>query len=159
MSVEITWKQNILVTDFHLLKSLLVVLGFGSQASVCGFSRQNINSVFQKTILSLKSKFPTNNSKVFLSGNLNFKFRVVFWNIFSWRFGDLKNESNFLKKATFRYWCNSTRLVWRHFVQCVFPSALCVLRRPLNSSQLQQHTSPTIVNISSGQQNLVKRFL
>ena len=46
MSVEIAWKQNILVTDFHLLKSLLVVLGFGSQAFVCGFSRQNINSVY-----------------------------------------------------------------------------------------------------------------
>ena len=45
MSVEIAWKQNILVTDFHLLKSLLVILGFGSQAFVCGFSRQNINSV------------------------------------------------------------------------------------------------------------------
>ena len=45
MSVEIAWKQNILVTDFHLLKSLLVVLGFGSQAFICGFSRQNINSV------------------------------------------------------------------------------------------------------------------
>ena len=45
MSVEIAWKQNILVTDFHLLKSLLVVLGLGSQAFVCGFSRQNINSV------------------------------------------------------------------------------------------------------------------
>ena len=45
MSVEIAWKQNILVTDFHLLKSLLVVLGFGSQAFVCGFSRQNICSV------------------------------------------------------------------------------------------------------------------
>jgi hypothetical protein len=45
MSVEIAWKQNILVTDFHLLKSMLVVLGFGSQAFVCGFSRQNINSV------------------------------------------------------------------------------------------------------------------
>ena len=45
MSVEIAWKQNILVTDFHLLKSLLVVLGFGSQALICGFSRQNINSV------------------------------------------------------------------------------------------------------------------
>ena len=28
MSVEIALKQNILVTDFHLLKSLLVVLGF-----------------------------------------------------------------------------------------------------------------------------------
>ena len=46
MSVEIAWKQNILVTDFHLLKSLLVVFGFGSQAFICGFSRQNINSVF-----------------------------------------------------------------------------------------------------------------
>ena len=45
MSVEIAWKQNILVTDFHLLKSLLVVFGFGSQAFVCGLSRQNINSV------------------------------------------------------------------------------------------------------------------
>ena len=45
MSVEIAWKQNILVTDFHLLKSLLVVFGFGSQAFVCGFSRQNISSV------------------------------------------------------------------------------------------------------------------
>ena len=45
MSVKISWKQNILVTDFQLLKSLLVVLGFGSQAFVCGFSRQNINSV------------------------------------------------------------------------------------------------------------------
>ena len=45
MSVEIAWKQNILDTDFHLLKSLLAVFGFGSQAFVCGFSRQNINSV------------------------------------------------------------------------------------------------------------------
>ena len=44
MSVEIAWKQNILVTDFYLLKSLLVVLGFGSQAFICGFSRQNICS-------------------------------------------------------------------------------------------------------------------
>ena len=46
MSEEIAWKQNILVTDFHLLKSLLVAFGFGSQAFVCGFSRQNINRVY-----------------------------------------------------------------------------------------------------------------
>ena len=32
MSLEIAWKQNILVTDSNLLKSLLVVFGFGSQA-------------------------------------------------------------------------------------------------------------------------------
>ena len=48
ITVEIAWKQNILVTDFHLLKSLLDVFGFGSQAFVCGFSRQNINSAPKK---------------------------------------------------------------------------------------------------------------
>ena len=45
MSLEIAWKQNILVTDSNLLKSLLVVFGFGSQAFICGFSRQKICSV------------------------------------------------------------------------------------------------------------------
>ena len=47
MSLEIAWKQNILVADSSLLKSLLVVFGFGSQAFVCGFSRQNICSVVE----------------------------------------------------------------------------------------------------------------
>ena len=42
----------------------------------------------KKTILKLKYKFPTNNSKVLLVGNLNFKLRIVFWNIFF--FGDLE---------------------------------------------------------------------
>ena len=41
----IAWKQNILVTDSNLLKSLLVVFGFGLQAFICGFSRQNNCSV------------------------------------------------------------------------------------------------------------------
>ena len=60
MSVEIAWKQNILVTDFHLLKSLLVVFGFGSQAFVCGFSRQNINSALEQVDLECrKSQFNT----------------------------------------------------------------------------------------------------
>ena len=45
MSVEIAWKQNILVTDSYLLKLLLVVCGLGLQAFVCDFSRQNICSV------------------------------------------------------------------------------------------------------------------
>ena len=45
MSLEIAWKQNILVTDSNLLKSLLLVFGFGWQAFVCEFSRQKICSV------------------------------------------------------------------------------------------------------------------
>jgi hypothetical protein len=56
MSVEIAWKQNILVTDFHLLKSLLVVFGFGSQAFICGFSRQNINSVDMTGIILIQTE-------------------------------------------------------------------------------------------------------
>ena len=44
MSLEIAWKQNILVTDSNLLKSLLVVFGLGLQAFICEFSRQNICS-------------------------------------------------------------------------------------------------------------------
>ena len=50
MSLEIAWKQNIIVTDSNLLKSLLVVFEFGLQAFVCGFSRQNICSVVYITI-------------------------------------------------------------------------------------------------------------
>ena len=50
MSLEIAWKQNILVTDFHLLKLQLVVFGFGSQTFICGFSRQNICSVFPRIV-------------------------------------------------------------------------------------------------------------
>ena len=45
MSVEIAWKQNNLVTDFHLLKLVPVVFGLGLQPFVCNFSRQNICSV------------------------------------------------------------------------------------------------------------------
>ena len=57
MSLEIAWKQNILVTDSNLLKSLLVVFGFGLQAFVCGFSRQNICSVNGKENLGCYKQF------------------------------------------------------------------------------------------------------
>ena len=64
------------------------------------FTSPNLKKkIFQKAILSLKFKFPANNSKVLLAGNLNFKLRIVFWNIFFLRFGDLKNTSHFLKKS------------------------------------------------------------
>ena len=52
--------------------------------------------IFQKNYPELKFKFSA--VTVFLAGNLNFKFRIVYWNIF---FGDLKNRLHFLKIATF----------------------------------------------------------
>ena len=55
MPVEIAWKQNILVTDSYLLKLLLVVFGFGSQAFVCGFSRQTLTVYRNLTIYHISN--------------------------------------------------------------------------------------------------------
>jgi hypothetical protein len=57
--------------------------------------------IFQKTILNLKFKLPAHNSIILWAGILTFKYRIVFWNIFFWRLGYLKNEWHFRKKATF----------------------------------------------------------
>ena len=55
--------------------------------------------IFRKTILNLKFKFPANNSEVILAGNLNFKLRIVFWNIFFFEFFEVwKTHRTFWKK-------------------------------------------------------------
>ena len=61
--------------------------GFFSESAI-RFSNLPISKIriFHKTILSLKFKFPVNYSVLLLAGNLNFKFRIIFWNIFFWRF-------------------------------------------------------------------------
>ena len=38
--------------------------------------------IFEKTILSLIFKFPANNTLLLMAGNLNFKLRIAFRNIF-----------------------------------------------------------------------------
>ena len=58
--------------------------------------------LFQKNTLTLKFKIPNHNSIMLWAGILNFKFRIVFWNMF---FGDWEiweKNSHFLKKTTFR---------------------------------------------------------
>ena len=65
--------------------------GFFSESAIRFFKSPNLQKKFQKTILSL-FKFPTNNTLLLLAGNLNLKFRIVFCNIFFWRFGDLKKR-------------------------------------------------------------------
>ena len=57
------------------------------------------NKIFQKTILNLKFKVPAHNIRLLWAGILNFKFRIVFLNIFFWRLGYLKNKSHLLKKT------------------------------------------------------------
>ena len=50
-------------------------------------------------------KSPPINRIMLWAGILNFKSRIVFWNIFFfWRFGGLKNESHFLKKSHLYQW-------------------------------------------------------
>ena len=83
--------------------------------------------IFQKTILSLKFKFPANNSKVLLVGNLDFKLRIVLCNIFVWDLEIWKTNRTFWKKPTFKYtngaksfqkshW-NCENLSWQIFFQ------------------------------------------
>ena len=71
--------------------------GFFSESAIHFSNLQK--EILQKTILNLKFKFPAKNTLLLLEGNLNFKFRIVFLEYFFWRFGDLKNESHFLKKS------------------------------------------------------------
>ena len=60
-------------------------------------------------------------------GNINFKFRTVFWNISFLRFGDLNKQSYFLKKATFSL--NSTH-------RCNFNSFLSPNLSPENKNKM-----------------------
>ena len=67
--------------------------GFFSESAIRFFKSPNLRkNIFQKSILSLKFKFPPNDTLLLLAGNLNFKFKIVFWNIYFWRFGDLKKS-------------------------------------------------------------------
>ena len=54
--------------------------------------------IFQKAILNLKFRFPANNSKQKMAGNLNFKLRIVFWYIFFWDLEIWKMNRTFWKK-------------------------------------------------------------
>ena len=60
--------------------------GFFSESVIRLSNLQISKKIFQKNILSLKFKFQVQDS---------------FWEYYFWRFGDLKNELHFLRKATF----------------------------------------------------------
>ena len=65
---------------------------------------QKVGCVFRIAKINILNDYPE--LEIWISCLLllarNFKFRIVIWNIFFWRIGDLKNTSHFLKKATFR---------------------------------------------------------
>ena len=64
---------------------------------------QNVQFVFSNLPTSKEkySKKPFEKIKIIMlwAGILNFKFRIVSWNIGFWRLGGLKNELQFLKKT------------------------------------------------------------
>ena len=95
------------VAKFHLQNYMNIIDNYYSLVWLKVAFLRKWNSFFkspnlQKTILNLKFKIPAHNIILLWVGILNFKFRIVFWNISFWRLGDLKNESHSLKKATFR---------------------------------------------------------
>mgnify|MGYP007048365776 CR=1 FL=1 len=54
--------------------------------------------IFQKTILNLKFKIPAHNIILLWAGILNFKFRIVFWNIFFWEIGRFEKQITLSEK-------------------------------------------------------------
>ena len=74
------------MVEFQALPFCIIGKGGFFSESWIRFSNLQ-KKIFQKSILSLKFKFPANNSRQQMAENLNFKLRIVFWNIF---FGDLE---------------------------------------------------------------------
>ena len=87
----------------YLLSLKLVILkcGFFSESSIHFLDLQISKKDYsKKTILSLKFKFPANYIQYTVIGR-KFKFQTQdsVLEYFFWRFADLENESNFLKRS------------------------------------------------------------
>ena len=78
---------------------IFTIAQFFNNFSCDSFFKSPKKKYSKKTILDLKFKIPVHNSIMELAGNLNLKPRIVIWNNIFWRFGDLKNETNFLKRS------------------------------------------------------------
>ena len=93
--VHVFWEGHKILQNLHRRfdRDYINVAFFQKERFIFQISKIKI---FQKTILSLKFEFPANYSILLLAWNLNFKFRIVFWNSFFW---DLRNELYFLKKS------------------------------------------------------------
>ena len=73
--------------------------GFFSESAIRFFKSPNLQKkIFQKTILNLKFKISAHNIILLWAGILNFKSRIVFWNIFFGIFGDLKKRITLSEK-------------------------------------------------------------
>ena len=82
-----------------------LVVNFMRQFTANLFLCKKIESKFLKQFCSHPILSKETHALLSLAGNLNFKLRIVFWNIF---FGDLeiwKTNCTFWKKATFRAPC------------------------------------------------------
>ena len=112
--------------------------GFFSESAIRFSNLQK--KIFQKPILSLKFKFPYNNTLLLLAGNSNFKFRIVFWNIFFWRF----EKRIFLEKATFNYFLYFLACWW-HWSLCGRPGRKTFIRC-CSGSYFWLSPRPTISN-------------
>ena len=89
--LEVDPSQKKQLNMIHPVKNVWLVGkgGFFSESAMCFSNLQISKKLFWKTILDFKFKFPPNFSILLLAGNLNFKFRIVFWNIL---FGGLKES-------------------------------------------------------------------
>ena len=79
----ISASRTVVVSVFLRFSTIFAKGGFFSESAIRFLDLQiSKKTIFQKTIFNLKFKFPTNNSKVLLAGNLDFKLRIVFLEYF-----------------------------------------------------------------------------
>ena len=130
MSVEIAWKQNNLVTDFHLLKLLQVACGLGLQTFVCDFSRQNICSAVQQSPQQVLRAYCSNLYMYFGSAGYEVPNKISyivirkrFWNnyMYSQSFMSWKN-TRLTKMGTFQQILEAVRIlthsIWQIQLWC-----------------------------------------
>ena len=92
-SVHVQITKNIFLIFFSsIFSNLSLKVAFFRKCDSYFRSPDLKKKIFQKTILNLKLKISAHNIILFWSGILNFKFKIVFWNIFFSRFEDLKKR-------------------------------------------------------------------
>ena len=82
-SVHVQITKNIFLIFFSsIFSNLSLKVAFFRKCDSFFRSPNLEKKIFQKTNLNLKFKIPAQNSIMLWAGILNFKFKIVFWNIF-----------------------------------------------------------------------------
>ena len=107
--------------------SILLKVAFFQKVRFIFQISQSPKKIFQKTILNLKFKIPTHNIILLWGGILNFKFRIVFWNIFFWDWEIWKMNRFFWKKKPFSKYVVEAAWIYHGHIIGYFNWEWCII--------------------------------